>query len=64
MTHITSIVMCRQAPGLLDRSAWTDAEGKAVKADPIPSDLSSNVWDLVLDHSTDAEGWVYGSVFK
>ncbi len=54
----------RQAPGLLDRSNWTDAEGKPVQADPLPSDVSSTEWDLVFDHSTDAEGWVYGSVFK
>ncbi|BDA50637.1 probable Sn1-specific diacylglycerol lipase alpha at N-terminal half [Coccomyxa sp. Obi] len=53
-----------QAPGLLDRSNWTNTEGKPVQADPLPTEVSSNEWDLVFDHSTDAEGWVYGSVFK
>jgi hypothetical protein len=55
---------CRQTPGLLDRSSWTDAEGKPVQVNPPPCEATSEAWELVFDHSTDSEGWKYGSVFK
>lgn len=53
---------------LLDQSPWTDSQGNHVALiddrDDIAAALEqSNEWDVVIDASTDAEGWQYGTVF-
>ena len=59
----SSVALCRQSPALLERPTWSDAEGHPLVFNPQPSDDPST-WDLVFDHSTDTEGWTYGSVFR
>lgn len=54
---------------LLDQSPFTDGQGNAVSLIDGKCDIyqvllkESNDWDVVIDESTDAEGWQYGTVF-
>ncbi|KAK9824447.1 hypothetical protein WJX72_010311 [[Myrmecia] bisecta] len=50
-------------PGLLERSAWTDLEGRPVDLAAPPQE-GSELWEPVVLQSTDAEGWQYASFFK
>lgn len=54
---------------LLDQSPWTDLQGNVICLD---DEYSTNIadflttskeWDVLIDDSTDAEGWQYGTVF-
>lgn len=53
---------------LLDQSPWTDPQGNPVALVDGQNDIyaaleQSREWDVVIDASTDAEGWQYGTVF-
>lgn len=53
---------------LLDQSPWTDLQGHGVSLIDEQKDIhsvleGSKEWDVVIDTSTDAEGWQYGTVF-
>jgi hypothetical protein len=63
MCSLTRAYPRRQSPALLERPTWSDAEGHPLVFEPQPSEDPVR-WDLVFDHSTDAEGWTYGSVFR
>ena len=54
----------RQAPALLERSQWSTADGNPVPLASTPNGGSDGDWEPIANHSTDAEGWTYGSVFK
>jgi hypothetical protein len=57
---------------LLDQAAWTSIDGNAVSLDTLSPSLNDQdrvpclgeEWDVVIDHSTDPEGWQYGTVFN
>ena len=53
----------RRPPALLERPKWSDANGNVVALDK-PLTTESDDWKLDINHSTDFEGWQYGSVFK
>lgn len=57
---------------LLDQAAWTAIDGSALSLDALSSSINDQgrvsclgeEWDVVIDHSTDPEGWQYGTVFN
>ena len=53
----------RRPPAVLERAKWSNADGKVV---PLERPLSAEMdaWKIDITHSTDFEGWQYGSVFK
>ena len=58
------MILCRQAPALLERSQWSTADGNPVTIASTPKSDSDDGWEIIANHSTDSEGWTYGSVFR
>jgi len=51
----------RQAPGPLERAAWSDAAGEPVPLLAPPAEGGG--WAVAADDDADGDGWSYGSVF-
>lgn len=51
----------RQAPGPLERPAWSDADGEPVPLLAPPTEGAG--WAVAADDDADADGWSYASVF-
>lgn len=54
----------RQAPALLERPLWSTVDGNPVTIAATPKGDSDDGWEPVANHTTESEGWTYGSVFK